>query len=111
MKNDILKQAALIFVLVEVIRRNTHKYRISTLCKCLGIARRTHYYEFKRRIDDSEIIPEIEAALPAMTPKNQDGSCPQRNPYFKAKNLPDHEAAWPGISLRQKSIPCIYKQM
>jgi len=46
-----------------VIRRNAHRYSISALCKCLEIARSSYYYEPKGRIDDSVILPEVEAAF------------------------------------------------
>jgi len=43
-----------------VIRSNAHKYSISALCKCLGIARSTYYYETKGTPDETELEDEIE---------------------------------------------------
>jgi putative transposase len=43
-----------------VIRSNAHKYSISALCKCLGIARSTYYYETKDKPQEVELETEIE---------------------------------------------------
>lgn len=43
-----------------MIRRNAHKYSISALCKCLGIARSTYYYETKTAAEETELEDEIE---------------------------------------------------
>jgi putative transposase len=43
-----------------VIRSNAHKYSISALCKCLGIARSTYYYETKETPEETELEDEIE---------------------------------------------------
>ena len=45
-----------------MIRANAHKYSISALCKCLGIARSTYYYECKGREDDPELEEAIQRA-------------------------------------------------
>lgn len=44
---------------VKVIRSNAHKYSISALCKCLGIARSTCYYEVQQPTDESSLETEI----------------------------------------------------
>jgi putative transposase len=38
-----------------VIRVNAHKYSISALCRCLGIARSTYYYECQGRLDEWDL--------------------------------------------------------
>lgn len=43
-----------------MIRRNAHKYSVSALCKCLGIARSTYYYETKACPEETELEDEIE---------------------------------------------------
>ena len=43
-----------------MIRSNAHKYSISALCKCLGIARSTYYYETKEAPEETELEDEIE---------------------------------------------------
>lgn len=43
-----------------MIRSNAHKYSISALCKCLGIARSTYYYETKEPTEEIELEDEIE---------------------------------------------------
>lgn len=43
-----------------MIRSNAHKYSISALCKCLGIARSTYYYETQGRPKDEALENEIE---------------------------------------------------
>lgn len=43
-----------------MIRRNAHKYSISALCKCLGIARSTYYYETKGTPEETNLEDEIE---------------------------------------------------
>lgn len=43
-----------------MIRSNAHKYSISALCKCLGIARSTYYYETKETPEETELENEIE---------------------------------------------------
>lgn len=43
-----------------MIRSNAHKYSISALCKCLGIARSTYYYELKERQQENDLEGEIE---------------------------------------------------
>ena len=45
-----------------MIRANAHKYSISALCRCLGIARSTYYYECKGRIDDQELEEAVQIA-------------------------------------------------
>ena len=45
-----------------MIRANAHKYCISALCRCLGIARSTYYYECKERQDDKELEEAIQLA-------------------------------------------------
>lgn len=42
-----------------MIRSNAHKYSISALCKCLGIARSTYYYEAKQPTNESGLEVEI----------------------------------------------------
>jgi transposase InsO family protein len=43
-----------------VIRSSAHKYSISALCKCLGIARSIYYYEIKGIPEETELEDEIE---------------------------------------------------
>ena len=45
-----------------MIRANAHKYCISALCRCLGIARSTYYYECKERQDDQELEEAVQLA-------------------------------------------------
>lgn len=45
-----------------MIKANAHKYSISALCRCLGIARSTYYYECKGRIDDRELEEAVQLA-------------------------------------------------
>lgn len=45
-----------------MIRANAHKYSISALCRCLGIARSTYYYECKGRIDDGKLEEAVQLA-------------------------------------------------
>lgn len=42
-----------------MIKSNAHKYSISALCKCLGIARSTYYYEVQQPTDESGLETEI----------------------------------------------------
>lgn len=46
-----------------MIRSNAHKYSISALCKCLGIARSTYYYEVKQPVDESDLEDKINQAF------------------------------------------------
>ena len=46
-----------------MIRANAHKYSISALCKCLGIARSTYYYECKEKKDETELEESIQVAF------------------------------------------------
>ena len=46
-----------------MIRANAHKYSISALCRCLGIARSTYYYECKSRPDETELEESIQTAF------------------------------------------------
>ncbi len=45
-----------------MIRANAHKYSISALCRCLGIARSTYYYECRGRQDESTLEEAVQAA-------------------------------------------------
>ena len=45
-----------------MIRANAHKYSISALCRCLGIARSTYYYECRGREDESALEEAVQAA-------------------------------------------------
>ena len=45
-----------------MIRRNAHKYSISALCKCLGIARSTYYYECKEKPSDTALVEAVKTA-------------------------------------------------
>lgn len=45
-----------------MIRANAHKYCISALCRCLGIARSTYYYERRERQDDQELEEAVQLA-------------------------------------------------
>jgi putative transposase len=45
-----------------VIRANAHKYSISALCRCLGIARSTYYYECQGRQDESALEEAVQLA-------------------------------------------------
>lgn len=45
-----------------MIRANAHKYSISALCRCLGIARSTYYYECHGRQDESELEEAVQTA-------------------------------------------------
>jgi len=45
-----------------VIQANAHKYSTSALCRCLGIARSTYYYECKGREDNRELEEVIQLA-------------------------------------------------
>jgi len=45
-----------------VIRANAHKYSISALCRCLGIARSTYYYECTGRSDERDLEEAIQVA-------------------------------------------------
>jgi putative transposase len=45
-----------------VIRANAHKYSISALCRCLGIARSTYYYECHDRQDETALEEAVQAA-------------------------------------------------
>lgn len=42
-----------------MIRSNAYKYSISVLCKCLGIARSTYYYEVRQPPDESDLETKI----------------------------------------------------
>lgn len=42
-----------------MIRSNAHKYSISALCKCLGIARSTYYYEVQEPTNESSLEAKI----------------------------------------------------
>lgn len=42
-----------------MIRSNAHRYSISALCKCLGIARSTYYYEARQPVDERELETKI----------------------------------------------------
>ena len=44
-----------------MIRANAHKYSISALCRCLGIARSTYYYECGRQ-DESDLEEAVQTA-------------------------------------------------
>ena len=46
-----------------MIRANAHKYSISALCRCLGIARSTYYYGCKGRSDETELEESIQSAF------------------------------------------------
>ena len=45
-----------------MIRANAHKYSISALCRCLGIARSTYYYESHGTVDESSLEAAVQAA-------------------------------------------------
>ena len=45
-----------------MIKANAHKYSISALCRCLGIARSTYYYECHGRQDESALEEAVQAA-------------------------------------------------
>ena len=45
-----------------MIRANAHKYSISALCRCLGIARSTYYYECYGREDENALEEAVQAA-------------------------------------------------
>jgi putative transposase len=45
-----------------VIKANAHKYSISALCKCLGIARSTYYYESHGQKDESALEEAVQVA-------------------------------------------------
>jgi hypothetical protein len=45
-----------------VIKANAHKYSISALCRCLGIARSTYYYECRGREDESALEEAVQAS-------------------------------------------------
>ena len=45
-----------------MIRANAHKYSISELCRCLGIARSTYYYECTGRSDERDLEEAIQIA-------------------------------------------------
>jgi len=45
-----------------VIKANAHKYSISALCRCLGIARSTYYYECHGRQDESALEEAVQVA-------------------------------------------------
>lgn len=45
-----------------MIRANAHKYSISALCRCLGIARSTYYYECHGFRDDQELEEAVQKA-------------------------------------------------
>lgn len=45
-----------------MIRANAHKYSISALCKCLGIARSTYYYECHSRPDEGALEEAVQSA-------------------------------------------------
>lgn len=46
-----------------MIRANAHKYSISALCRCLGIARSTYYYECKGSPDETGLEESIQTAF------------------------------------------------
>ncbi len=46
-----------------MIRANAHKYSISALCRCLGIARSTYYYECKGKPDETELEESVQTAF------------------------------------------------
>ena len=46
-----------------MIRANARKYSISALCRCLGIARSTYYYECKGSPDETELEESIQTAF------------------------------------------------
>lgn len=46
-----------------MIRSNAHKYSVSALCKCLGIARSTYYYKAKQPKDESGLEAKISKAF------------------------------------------------
>ncbi len=45
-----------------MIRANAHKYSISALCRCLGIARSTYYYECRGRPDERDLEEVVQNA-------------------------------------------------
>ena len=45
-----------------MIRANAHKYSISALCRCLGIARSTYYYECTGRSDERDLEEAVQIA-------------------------------------------------
>jgi len=45
-----------------VIKANARKYSISALCRCLGIARSTYYYECHGSIDEDDLEEAIQTA-------------------------------------------------
>ena len=45
-----------------MIRANAHKYSISALCRCLGIARSTYYYECQGCQDESDLEEAVQLA-------------------------------------------------
>ena len=45
-----------------MIKANAHKYSISALCRCLGIARSTYYYEGQGRQDESALEEAVQLA-------------------------------------------------
>ncbi len=45
---------------INVIKNNTHKYSVSTMCKVLNLSRSTYYYESKaKNKDESQLIADI----------------------------------------------------
>lgn len=46
-----------------MIRANAHKYSISALCRCLGIARSTYYYECTAKKDETQIEATVQAVF------------------------------------------------
>ena len=45
-----------------MIKANARKYSISALCRCLGIARSTYYYECHDPIDESDLEEAVQMA-------------------------------------------------
>ena len=44
---------------VNVIKANSHKYSVSTICRILQVNRSTYYYEAKQKKDESELVSDI----------------------------------------------------
>lgn len=46
-----------------MIRNNAHKYSVSALCRCLGIARASYYYKHRERKDEHDLEEAVQAAF------------------------------------------------
>ena len=44
---------------ISVIKNNSHKYSVSTMCKVLKVSRSTYYYDSKPKKDEIQLVTDI----------------------------------------------------